>query len=1082
MRSLSVFLIFLCLWVPASGQDWTTFERLMELKTFQQASSSVEDWPTGPDRDLARVESLLALERPGLAWEIVTSTSVGRLPQHLRARFFLFRGRLQELQAEYKLAQKDFAQALREKPSSRIRGQVLGQQVALYLKLGDGPGVEKATDGFVDLPDQAELALQAASKRSLEEGRGSETLAILRVLQQQARNRNMNLRAAFFQLLEVEALWQTGRPHMAFQLARKLEESTEIRQDSSHWVACLLSLERMSREMPEHREQTLELLETRARELSHPLDRTRLLLTLRDDAAPRALEEARRSDEPRLLVLALIGAARTAQVDGEFETAHRQLAEAARLLEQHPQSYRGSGFLSLATVGEVLIAKARLAQRRGNTDKAVELLERAIQAEPGPYHAKWRAYAFRDMTQRTLIASDYHGARAAFFAGLKEIETAPPGQNKAYMLTVLFNAFFATHRVWDLEQLSLGMVGEFDPLGRLIMKELAQRPLELEWTLAAYRDWVAAVRQRGDRPKLSEALAFQGQYLISLGRFAEAESALLKAYEVATEENMTDMRQWSQMNLARSAYDQGQLEKAAAHMQKSVDILAKNDKFYSSYDVGLATVLAKLGRYEQALALYERYPESGACLISASALAGRRGHWDMALAKSDKAIELFSRKRLRGMLFQARVQKAKAMAHLGRESESEALFQQLLAQAEFGQALGLLQAWVKARQFLKASHSELDLLLDEAIETMDKRLPRELIALHKNADSPQFLANLHRMRSRDAELDQAMLLKESELPTIQSRLHPDQLFIYVLPVGDRIVVLLISRQSMRVAEIQVDKTHWEGLVNELVERLARPQSSSSSLAGLNKELSSLLLPALQPELSGAKELEVLAAGVFRRLPFEILVDDSGRALLERLDVSYVDAARPGLAQPAPLGGSKLLVGGSELQGATLELEKVGGLLGEHFRAESLDELKRGARSSSLIHVATHSEIQQEALGEGHFLLGTEKVTFQDIYSLKLPRGAVVVLSSCRSASGGQGRELVSLSSAFLFGGASAAIGSLWRVDDRYTAVFFEYFYQELSRGLTPGQALRAAKRKLKNNPDTAHPYYWAPFVLYGRAG
>jgi CHAT domain-containing protein len=36
--------------------------------------------------------------------------------------------------------------------------------------------------------------------------------------------------------------------------------------------------------------------------------------------------------------------------------------------------------------------------------------------------------------------------------------------------------------------------------------------------------------------------------------------------------------------------------------------------------------------------------------------------------------------------------------------------------------------------------------------------------------------------------------------------------------------------------------------------------------------------------------------------------------------------------------------------------------------------------------------------------------------------------------------------------------------------------------LTKAQALRAAQRAFLDDPQTRHPYYWAPFVLHGDWG
>lgn len=44
------------------------------------------------------------------------------------------------------------------------------------------------------------------------------------------------------------------------------------------------------------------------------------------------------------------------------------------------------------------------------------------------------------------------------------------------------------------------------------------------------------------------------------------------------------------------------------------------------------------------------------------------------------------------------------------------------------------------------------------------------------------------------------------------------------------------------------------------------------------------------------------------------------------------------------------------------------------------------------------------------------------------------------------------------------------------------FHRNLLKGLAKDDALRQALRTLADDPATAHPRYWAPFVLVGDFG
>lgn len=94
---------------------------------------------------------------------------------------------------------------------------------------------------------------------------------------------------------------------------------------------------------------------------------------------------------------------------------------------------------------------------------------------------------------------------------------------------------------------------------------------------------------------------------------------------------------------------------------------------------------------------------------------------------------------------------------------------------------------------------------------------------------------------------------------------------------------------------------------------------------------------------------------------------------------------------------------------------------------------------------------------------------------------LVTLSACDSATGREypGEGVVSLSRAFLYAGASSLIASLWDIADQATSELMTRLYRGLLEGQPKAQALRAAKLSLLATPRTAHPYYWAPFLLSG---
>ena len=92
-----------------------------------------------------------------------------------------------------------------------------------------------------------------------------------------------------------------------------------------------------------------------------------------------------------------------------------------------------------------------------------------------------------------------------------------------------------------------------------------------------------------------------------------------------------------------------------------------------------------------------------------------------------------------------------------------------------------------------------------------------------------------------------------------------------------------------------------------------------------------------------------------------------------------------------------------------------------------------------------------------------------------------MLAACRTAlgPGEDGRALASLTGSFLAAGSRGVVATLWDVNDAATATFMEQFYWHLGRGLTPAEALRETKRRLRADPRWSRPALWAGYVLIG---
>ena len=107
----------------------------------------------------------------------------------------------------------------------------------------------------------------------------------------------------------------------------------------------------------------------------------------------------------------------------------------------------------------------------------------------------------------------------------------------------------------------------------------------------------------------------------------------------------------------------------------------------------------------------------------------------------------------------------------------------------------------------------------------------------------------------------------------------------------------------------------------------------------------------------------------------------------------------------------------------------------------------------------------------------------EIAALRL-NADLVVLSACNTAgSGGRfgGDALSGLAEAFFHAGARGLLVSHWQVPSAATASLMTGLFEVLGPDLDAGAAaaLQAAQRQMMRRPDTAHPFFWAAFVMVG---
>ncbi|MGD1935013.1 MAG: CHAT domain-containing protein [Candidatus Phaeomarinobacter sp.] len=122
--------------------------------------------------------------------------------------------------------------------------------------------------------------------------------------------------------------------------------------------------------------------------------------------------------------------------------------------------------------------------------------------------------------------------------------------------------------------------------------------------------------------------------------------------------------------------------------------------------------------------------------------------------------------------------------------------------------------------------------------------------------------------------------------------------------------------------------------------------------------------------------------------------------------------------------------------------------------------------------------------EGDALLSATEILDMEISA------DLVFLAACDTARTGEGAQglaalfdgaqLDGLVRSFIYAGARAVLATHWVADDKAADAITRQFFSE-ARGTPMHEALRNAQASLMQKSDTAHPYFWAPYVVIGDA-
>ena len=374
------------------------------------------------------------------------------------------------------------------------------------------------------------------------------------------------------------------------------------------------------------------------------------------------------------------------------------------------------------------------------------------------------------------------------------------------------------------------------------------------------------------------------------------------------------------------------------------------------------------------------------------------------------------------------------------------------------------------------------------------------------------------------------------LDVLQSRLLDDRTAILEYLMGEtKSILFFITRDSFHLVELPPARDLEDALTGFL-SFLEDPSIPAPKGIPAAQRLYRILLGPIEPFLSArVGRLIIVPDGILCRLPFEALALSTPEAgtpvyVNDRFAVSYAPSAsslnRAGTNQEFQYSKEALAFGVSKYQrpgrfGGGSPLLSPGAILDDlygrhgfeiesipHVRDEIADLKRRVAPgkidayqeqkatesalkgldlgSYRLIHLACHAFSDDGYPLRSALLLGPEADDREDgylqvseMYDLRT-NADLIVLSACQTGKGTIVRNEgnLGLPRVFFYMGAKSVLSTLWPVNDRSSAAFMRNFYDAYFRGQGKAEALRAAKKAMRET-KFAHPFFWAPYVLTG---
>lgn len=390
------------------------------------------------------------------------------------------------------------------------------------------------------------------------------------------------------------------------------------------------------------------------------------------------------------------------------------------------------------------------------------------------------------------------------------------------------------------------------------------------------------------------------------------------------------------------------------------------------------------------------------------------------------------------------------------------------------------------------NHDELT-LNNQKIKLVNEQISKLVVAELKE----NFQRNQTQYSADSKEISSQSMAEKAHLVGL---LGKDVALAQYYVTDEKVGVLLTTPAGRLARSVSIKRKDLNKKISALLSSLKDPKADSKQSS---QALYEVLISPIEKDLqaTGTKTLMLSLDDRLRYIPFAALHDGHDYLVTRYSFPLYSAIGHNKIVSPSTVNWNFVGLGVTKPWGDYPPLPEVkkelngivkstGGVLAgkvyfdEAFTKQRLFGVSK--QGHSVVHVASHFVVSPGTESNSFLLIGDgRQLTLEEMrkQNYRFDGTELLTLSACETGIGGgyspDGKEIDGFGLVAQQQGARAVLATLWKVNDKSTAVLMADMYAQKVKGKTKIEALRQAQLDLKQKPEYSHPYYWAPFILMG---